>query len=257
MTPGAINSADRDQLFSQALRQHAHSLDLTDLMPVGEWSFGQGVRRAHGNRFFWDLSSTAFNPFGLHHPVVLRATADENSPSAHEFGRDIVALISGLASWRWTLISADHPILQVEDESFFLENSLLKSPLGWSGLEKINQLKSWAVQISESTYFYASTSELPLEVVRDPTAIAWLKLFFTSDILGPDGRLAQVREQLHSKFPSAKIIGTQLLLSHSSPSSLQERGLNVDILSSGQVRLCFPLSYLNSDLEGVKSLLAQ
>ncbi len=257
MTPGAINSADRDQLFSQALRHHAHSLDLLDLMPVGAWTFGQGVRRAHANRFFWDLSSTNFNPFGLHHPVVLRATGDQTSVSAEEFEKGIIALIPGLEDWRWTLVSADHPILKIKDSSFLLENSLLKSPLGWSGLEKINQLKSWAVQISESTYFYASTSELPLEVVRDPTAIAWLKLFFTSDILGPDGRLAQVREQLHIKFPSAKIIGTQLLLSHSSPSSLQERGLNVDILSSGQVRLCFPLSYLISDLEGVKSLLAQ
>ncbi|MFN9109374.1 MAG: hypothetical protein ACK5XN_04800 [Bacteroidota bacterium] len=257
MTPGAINSADRDQLFSQALRQHAHSLDLTDLMPVGKWTFGQGVRRAHGNRFFWDLSSTAFNPFGLHHPVVLRLTEDESSISAREFGRDIVSLIPGLATWRWTLISAENPILRTQDTSFFLENSLLKSPLGWSGLEKVNQLKNWAVKISESTYFYASNCELPAEIVRDATAIAWLKLFFTSDILGPEGRLAQVREQLHSKFSSAKIIGTQILLSHSSPGSLQERGLNLDILTSDQIRLCFPLSYLNSDLEGVKALLAQ
>ena len=73
MTLGVIKSAaaDRDNVFSQALRTHAKSLDLTTTMPVGAWSFGQGIRKAHEERFFWELSSSQFSPLGLHHPLSL------------------------------------------------------------------------------------------------------------------------------------------------------------------------------------------
>lgn len=257
MTPGAINSTERDLLFSQALRQHAHCLDLTELMSVGYWSFGQGVRRAHENRFFWDLSSTGFNPFGLNHPVVLRTLPNDTYEHEQNFGKDIIALIPALADWRWTLIGSDHPLLKIQDSTFLQETSVLSSPLGWNGLEKINQLRSWSVQVSPNTYFFASRDNLPSEHVKDPASNAWIKLFLTLDILGPEGRLADVREQLHSHFPNSRIIGTQVVLSHSSPASLLAKGLKVDILSSDQIRLCFPISFLNSDLEGVKSLLAR
>ena len=116
MTLGVIESAaaDRDNLFSQALRTHAKALDLTTTMPVGAWSFGQGIRKAHKDNFFWELSSSQFSPLGLNHPTALMSTDDLTSaPVAPQvFAKDLVNAFPQLADWTWTLLHAEHTWLK-------------------------------------------------------------------------------------------------------------------------------------------------
>jgi hypothetical protein len=271
MTLGVIKSAaaDRDNDFSQALRTHAKSLDLATTMPVGTWSFGQGIRKAHGERFFWELSSAEFSPLGLHHPLALVSTdvltATPMAPQT--FTQDLLNVFPQLANWTWSLLSSDHAWLkrdwtvscawQKYDGAWLKEeDATLKDSLGWQGFSVLPHLAGWAVKLSASTYWVASPAALPLDGLAASAERAQLRLFLSSDALGPDGRLQEWRRRLLSTFPAAQVTGLNVRIADKSVVELAHRGLSCDDLGGKSIGLCFPLSFLKEDLAGVGKLLS-
>ena len=271
MTLGVIKSAaaDRDNVFSQALRTHAKSLDLTTTMPVGPWSFGQGIRKAHEESFFWELSSSQFSPLGLHHPTALVNTDELTAaPVAPQpFAKDLVSAFPQLTNWTWTLLNAEHAWLKREwstssawkkSEGAWLkeEDTTLKDSLGWQGFSVLPHLAGWAVKLHDSTYWVAAPSPLPQDGLAASTERAQLRLFLSSDALGPEGRLQEWRRQLMTTFPTAQVTGLNVRITNQSAVELAQRGLSCDDLGGKSIGLCFPLSFLKEDLAGVVKLLS-
>lgn len=271
MTLGVIKSAsaDRDNLFSQALRMHAKSLDLNTTMPVGTWSFGQGIRKAQGESFFWELSSSQFSPLGLHHPTTLML-ADESTDAPVEslaFAKDLTNGIPQLAQWTWTLLHADHPWLnrqwsistawQKSHGAWLMEDdATLKDSLGWQGFSELSHLEGWAVKLSQNVYWVASPSALPQDGLAARSERALLRLFLSTDALGPQGRLQELRHLLQTTFPSALVTGLNVRIADLSALDLAPRGLSCDDIGDKGIGLCFPLSFLREDLAGVTKLLS-
>lgn len=271
MTLGAIRSAeaDRDNVFSQALRTHAKSLELKTTMPVGEWNYGQGIRKALGQEFFWELSSKNFSPLGLHHPTAL-VTIDRpasNTEAPQSFSPDFLKAFPQLADWKWTLLSLSHPWMKRDwartsawkkssGPWLFEEDATLKGALGWQGLEEVSQLKGWAVQLNADLCWVASPSELPNDGRDASTERAQLRLFLSVDALGPQGRLQELRLKLLASFPGSTIQGLNVQLNSFTSQTLARKGLSCDDLGENKIGLCFPLSFLEEDLAGVVQLLS-
>ncbi len=266
MTLGVIKSAaaDRDYVFSQALRTHAKSLDLATTMPVGRWTFGQGIRRAHEERFFWELSSSEFSPLGLHHPTALVSTGElPHTPAAPQtFPKDLLNAFPQLDNWTWTLLSADHAWLKREwtvssawkksNGAWLMEeDATLKDSLGWQGFSVLPHLTCWAVKLSASTYWVASPATLPQDGLAASIERAQLRLFLSSDVLGPEGRLQELRRLIIATFPTAQVTGLNVRISDQSAIELAQRGVSCDDLGGKSIGLCFPLSFLKEDLAGV------
>lgn len=271
MTLGAIRSAeaDRDNVFSQALRTHAKSLELKTTMPVGEWNYGQGIRKALEQRFFWELSSKNFSPLGLHHPTALvmidRPVSNTEAPQS--FSPDLLKVFPQLADWKWTLVKRDHPWMKRDwtltsawtkssGPWLFETDATLKSALGWQGLEEVSQLKGWAVQLNSDVCWVASPSELPLDGLDVSNERALLRLFLSADALGPQGRMQELRLRLLQRFPSATIQGLNVQLNSFSSKEMALKGLSCDEVDEKKIGLCFPLSFLVEDLAGVVQLLS-
>jgi hypothetical protein len=271
MTLGVIKSAaaDRDNVFSQALRTHAKSLDLATTMPVGTWTFGQGIRKARNESFFWELSSSEFSPLGLHHPTALVNTDELAAPpvAPQIFPSDLLNAFPQLANWTWTLLSADHAWLKREwtvssawkksDGPWLMEeDATLKDSLGWQGFSVLPHLAGWAVKLNSSTCWVASPATLPQDGLSASTQRAQLRLFLSTDALGPEGRLQEWRRLLISTFPEAQVTGLNVRLTDQSTVELAQRGLSCDDLGGKNIGLCFPLSFLKEDLAGVVKLLS-
>ena len=271
MTLGVIKSAaaDRDNVFSQALRTHAKSLDLTTTMPVGPWSYGQGIRKAHNESFFWELSSSQFSPLGLHHPTAL-VTTDElsfASVAPQPFPKDLLNVLPQLVDWTWTLLRADHTWLKREwsvssawqkytGPWLMEEDATLKDSLGWQGFSELPHLAGWAVKFSKDMYWVASPANLPQDGLAASLERAQLRLFLSSDALGPDGRLQEWRRQLMSTFSTEQVTGLNVRMANISAIELAQQGLSCDDLGRKNIGLCFPLSFLKEDLAGVVKLLS-
>ncbi len=271
MTLGAIRSAeaDRDNVFSQALRTHAKSLELVTTMPVGEWNYGQGIRKALGQQFFWELSSSNFSPLGLHHPTAL-VTIDRpvsNSEAPQSFSPDLLKVFPQLADWKWTLVNRDHPWMKRQwthtsawkkssGDWLFETDATFKGALGWQGLEEVSQLKGWAVQLNSGLCWVASLSELPLDGLDAVNERAQLRLLLSADALGPQGRMQELRLKLLTSFPGSTIQGLNVQLTSFSYQSMALNGLSCDEIDEKKIGLCFPLSFLEEDLAGVVQLLS-
>lgn len=270
MTLGVIRSAeaDRDNVYSQALRTHAKSLELDATMPVGEWTYGQGIRKAHGNHFFWELSSKNFSPLGLHHPTALVAidVPVVNQEAPQSFAVDLLKAFPQLADWKWTIVKGDHAWMKREwthssawkkksGPWLFETDATLKGALGWQGLEEITQLKGWAVQLNSELCWIASNSDLPLDGMAAPTERAQLRVFLSADALGPHGRMQELRHQVSSSFNAATIQGLNVELNAPSSEFFSAKGLSCDDIGGKKIGLCFPLSFLKEDLAGVAKLL--
>jgi len=238
-------------------------------MPVGEWTYGQGIRKALGTHFFWELSSKNFSPLGLHHPTAL-VTVDlpaVNLEPPQSFSADLVKTYPQLTDWKWTIVKGDHAWLKrdwtyssawkkASGAWLFETDTTLKGALGWQGLEEITQLKGWAVQLDSELCWIASSFELPLDGMAAPSDRAQLRLFLSADALGPQGRLQELRLKLISSFPGATVQGLNVELNSPSSQVCALNGLSCDDIDGKKIGLCFPLSFLQEDLAGVAKLLS-
>jgi hypothetical protein len=238
-------------------------------MPVGSWSYGQGIRKAQGESFFWELSSSQFSPLGLHHPTALVQSdaLTTTSVAPQPFAKDLIVAFPQLADWTWTLLGAEHSWLQREwaissawKKSFgswlMEEDATLKDSLGWQGFSELPHLAGWAVKINADTHWVASPTSLPLDGLAASSERALLRLFLSSDALGPEGRLQEWRRHLIGTFQAAKIEGLNVRIEAQSRSELANQGLSCDDLGGNNIGLCFPLSFLKEDLSGVAKLLS-
>lgn len=258
MTLGATppSQTDWDKTFSEHLISHSRSLRLTTVAPVGPWTYGQGIRRAEGSAFFWDLSATNFKPLGLNHPLELKTSTRQDGP-IYNFSDGLIKNFPLLSEFKWTLLPVQHPWLAAQTgEACFAEmDCTLKCDSGWVGFEKLEHLSTWIVSIDGQTLWVASKNPLPHQELPPAQSHPWLHAFLSSDAIGPTGRLRELAELLtHSLNPTARS-GLILTFHNRAPHDLSRRGLNCDIVGDGEIRLCFPLAILSEDVSGLQKLL--
>ena len=238
-----------DTSFSKQLRLHASSLDLKQIGPVGAWEFGQSIRRALGHTFFYDLSLDHFYPLGLHHPATLRVAAHEDNPQS--FGKDLIEALPHLRDFKWAVLSQSrYQDFLKNNNTLVKANASLDSVWGWSVLEQ-NNYQHFSVKLADQTYFLSSIDEIP----SSDTFVhhRWLRLFFSTKVLGPNGRLKVVSEQLRKCFNLSQLNG----LSFNLPlplNQLSSQGIKAEHFSSHEVTLHFPISVLISDIENVEQI---
>jgi hypothetical protein len=267
MTLGANRAAhaDHDNIFSRELRRHAGSLDLTSCAPVGDWNFGQGIRRAAEKSFFWELRAQHFLPLGLNHPIDLSVSSDPLALTPQSFSADVIALFPVLKDWTWSILPSDHEWLKktwVDATAWkkaygenLREDATFKAATGWLGFSVLERLKSWAIPMGEFTWV-ASNQSLPAGGLASEKMIRTLKILLSLDVLAPTGRLAELAQLIQSTFPQASLEGLNLQVKHAHP-TFSARGLAHDSPQPGVIGLCFPLSFLPEDLVGIEKLLTQ
>lgn len=241
-----------DNSFSQKLRLHASSLDLNLIKSVGSWDFGQSIRRAIGDAYFYDLSLSHFWPLGLNHPLSLGP--ESTDPSPQSFRSELVALLPHLEKLQWVVLceksyldfKKGHPVLEKSGTD-------LDSIWGWKFLEE-KQPQSFCVEFADASYWVCSTDPLPNSSLLKHHS--WLNLFLSSTILGPQGRLVAVQSMLKRVFNLPEISGLNLSVSLSSD-LLDTQGIKVRAKSAHESLLHFPVSVLKSDIEKVKQLVEQ
>jgi len=266
MTLGANRAAhaDHDIIFSAELRRNAKSLELTEHMGVGEWDYGQGIRRAHGPKFFWEMRQQNFLPLGLHHPLVLAASKEKAMLAPQSFPAELLKLYPSLKEWQWSVLSLDHPWMKKVWSSStawknavgenLQEDATFKTQAGWQGFSQIGQIHNWSVVMSDGHAWVASSSALPESSGAPDAIVKSMRVLLSLDVLGPQGRIAELHMLLKSNFPHAQLEGLNLQIKHTDV-SLTSRGLAYDQLDNGMMGLCFPLSFLAEDLAGIKQLL--
>lgn len=258
MTPGANppSLTDWDTTFSERLTSHSRSLRLTTVAPVGPWTYGQGIRRANGDAFFWDLRATDFKPLGLNHPLELKAPTRQDGP-IYGFSDGLQKCFPRLAEFKWTLLPAQHSWIAAEaGEACYTETDCtLKCDHGWLGFERLEHLSTWIVPLDAHTLWVASTNPLPQQALPSAQAHQWLHAFLSSDAIGATGRLRELAELLtHALHPTARS-GLVLTFHKRAPHDLPRRGLHCDIVGDEEIRLCFPLAVLSEDVSGLQKLL--
>ncbi len=268
MTPGANGtvSTDQDHAFSQSLRTHAVCLDLQHTMPVGAWTFGQGIRRAHGNQFFWELRSQNFQPLGLNHPITLRPTNFKTEPQ--KFPATLSAFFPELATWQWSLVKAEHPWLQrawqtasawqlaPPTTSWSCElDATFKSEFGWQGFSLLKNLQGWAIHLTPEIVWIAAPTPLPDSQAECGAHWPVMQLLLQADVLSPTGRIQEVQQKLRSLFAPADIAGLNVRLETRHAAELSQRGLAGDSVPPSHLGLAFPLSFLPSELHEIAQLL--
>lgn len=261
MTPAASHSPQvmPGGMLSQALDEHARCLDLSKLMPVGEWDHGQGLRRAKDQAFFFDLRAANFLPFGPNHPLEIAAKLGGSlDTSPHAFPPSLEKVMPGCSTWTWSVFHKDHKWLSRSwrtDGPWLFEDATLKCGAGWRGGSRLLGLQGWSVSLPNDLMFCASPSKLP--VTTSYSASAWLRLFFSEDILGPEGRLRSWQLWLAELCPWGTWEGMNLSFNArpGSRESLAKEGYAVDE-TDGLITAHFALSMWPEDVYTIISALA-
>lgn len=238
-------------MFSDALKTNARVLDLTHMVPVGSCQFGQGARRARDGGFFLDFRSHTFTPFGLNYPAELGASATHDI-SPLEFP----ATLGIPTNWRWCILPQTDPFgLKYHWSSTgpdLFEDATLKSPMGWLGFESLSLVSIWSVSLGAEWVFIASPQKLPNSPTHAAPLVAWLKVFFSNDILGPQGRFHEWTNYLKSKLPMGIWKGMNWTFPCSDPlkvtQALSLKGIAVDPVENG-IRFSFGLSIFPEDID--------
>ncbi|MFP5459785.1 MAG: hypothetical protein ACLGG7_13700 [Bacteriovoracia bacterium] len=247
---------DWDKTFSEHLISHSRSLRLTAAAPVGPWTYGQGIRRAAGDTFYWELSAKNFKPLGLNHPLELRPTTRQDGP-IYGFSDGLQKCFPRLAEFKWTLLPAQHSWIAAEaGKACFTETDCtLKCDHGWLGFERLEHLSTWIVPLDSLTVWVASKKPLPRQELPSAQSHQWLHAFLSSDAIGPTGRLRELAELLtHALNPTSRS-GLILTFHNRAPHDMSRRGLSCDIVGDEEIRLCFPLAILSEDVSGLQKLL--
>ena len=239
-----------DHSFSEQLRLHASSLDLESIGPVGDWDFGQSIRRAKNKSFFYDLSARDFYPLGLNHPLMIRSPITDPSPCA--ISSTLASKLSGLTGLRWVVLSANtydqfkQGKKTVEHEAFTLH-----SLWGLRDFEKVTS-GTLAVRLGDGYWWVLSSLELPGSDTLSHHG--WLNLFLSTDVLGPEGRMARVQKMIMSRFDLSRMDGLSFQ-AKGSAAKLAQMGIRADQVSATQVALHFPVSVLQADIEKIHQLI--
>lgn len=240
--------AENQQSFSAELIANSACLDLEKLGPVGEWDYGQGLRRAKENHYFYELRAKDYSPFGVNHPTWLKAKWFEPSalPSLQAFPNYLSVKYPILKNWRWSIRKA----ASSTPSDWFEEDSTLKSNLGWLGFEKLSQIKGWVVNLKGGHQWIASGEKLTLD---GPTSAAYshhelLRIFLSEDVLGENGRLKNWQSTL-SKYDWGQWSGLNFsFATQATQEELDKIGIAVDV-ANGKVQAHFGLSMLTEDVE--------
>lgn len=261
MTPIASESqqAKNEQSFSAQLRAQAACIDLGQRMPVGAWDYGQGIRRAKGQSFFYELRSKSFCPFGINHPVMLKARmhVPDHEVTVHEFPEHLKAIFPSLTSWRWTIQSPE----QVgSPENAYHEAPDLKSNWGWHGFSVLESCDVWVVHLNENLRWVAR--KVPTSpVAQGPNALeaqSWAKLFLAADVLGPKGRLMEwithMKQYSWGEWQGLNFSFLPKLSPTEAADSLAQAGIAVDI-SNEKIQASFGLSMMPADVETIMGTL--
>ncbi len=239
-----------DLYFSELLRQHASSLDLEALCPVGPWEYGQSIRRAKGDCFFFDLSLKNFYPLGLNHPLMLRPTISDPAPKS--FSEALKARLPGLESRKWVVLSENAYLRYKPNANEIKRKSfIIDSIWGLKELE-VDSADTFSVWLSDASVWVCSKDELPSSDIL--IHHNWMNLFFNPDVLGPEGRLVEVQKKIMTTFEVTSLDGLSLKLSGSSL-ALSLLGLLVESVSDSEYMLHFPVSVLFSDIEKVHQMI--
>jgi hypothetical protein len=241
-----------DNSFSQQLRYHASSLDLKHIGPVGDWDFGQSIRRATGDSFFYDLSLSHFWPLGLNHPLALKSDFRDSTPQI--FKSDLVGQLPHLEKFKWVVLS-DKAYLDFKNAHPLTEkiNAAIDSLWGWKLLEA-KQTQAFSVKLADNSFWVCSID--PLQSSDLVKHHAWLNLFLSTTIIGPQGRLAAVQDMLKKTFNQTELSGLNLNLTMDCE-RLSAKGIKAQAQSPQESTLHFPVSVLKSDLEQVEQLVHQ
>ncbi|MBY0517745.1 MAG: hypothetical protein K2P81_12615 [Bacteriovoracaceae bacterium] len=262
MTLGVTNSAqaDRDIVFSQRLRLNAHSLELKSLMSASkDWDYGQGIRKAVGESYFWELSSEDFLPLGLNHPLFLK-NLDTQTPVeivARHFPTFLNSKFLELKDWTWNLLASEQVNELKITNNCFEEDATIKCQNSWIGFTKLRDHDYWIVKINNELSWVASSKLLPLSTISSPEIRAVFNLFFTEDIMGEGGRVQELNSKLQALFPEFQVEGLNVFINGKSANDLSLKGISCDDLGDKEIRLCFPTSVLQADLEGIREIISQ
>lgn len=239
-----------DHSFSEQLRLHASSLDLESIGPVGDWEFGQSIRRAKDKSFFYDLSARHFYPLGLNHPLMIRSSITDPSPCA--ISSALVNKISGLAGFKWVVLSAS-AYAQFKQGKQIVEHEAFTLHSLW-GLREFEKITSGtiSVRLSDGYWWVLSSVELPNSDSLHHHG--WLNLFLSTDVLGPEGRLARVQKMIMSYFHLSQMEGLSFR-AKGSAAKLALIGIRADQISATEVELHFPVSVLQADIEKIHQLI--
>jgi hypothetical protein len=239
-----------DHSFSEQLRLHASSLDLESIGPVGDWDFGQSIRRAKDKSFFYDLSAHDFYPLGLNHPLMIRSTIIDPSPCA--IPSTLTSKLAGLAGLKWVVLSAN-TYDQFKQGKQILEHEAftLHSLWGLRDFEKI-QSTSISVRLGDGFWWVLSSLELPSSDTQSHHG--WLNLFLSTDVLGPEGRLAKVQKIIMRYFRLSQMEGLSFQTTGSA-AKLALLGIRADQISATEVAFHFPVSVLQADIEKIHQLI--
>lgn len=246
--------------FSTQLKRHAASMDLTQLMPVGKWSYGQGLRRAYDDRFYYELRHDQCGPFGLNHPLALRVRylAGEESIADHNFSESLVRRYPALKEWKWTV--APREFAPVSADTFY-EDSTVKCSGGWMGFSHLQNYSHWVVEWGGGMCWVASKRLLPstTSTVDALEIQALAKLFLSDDVCAPNGRVDYWCQHLMSYQSHGRWEGLNYYFSPVRPPSVTQDelgrlGFALDVVGE-ELRASFALSMLETDVQSIMTAL--
>lgn len=242
--------------FSNELMANAACLDLIKTGPVGEWSFGQGIRKAHSDHFFYELRKKKFSLLGINHPAAIRAKWFEarTVSTTQSFPLYLSTRYPTLKDWTWYIRSKTTH----NEDGWFREDCTLKSEFGWSGFRKLNLLQGWIVDLNNDFEWVASNKESTITDVS-PSSEAFyhqelIKIFLSEDVLGINGRLNNWINRV-STFDFGNWSGLNLSFpTKASEKELNQIGIAADIID-GRLNAHFCLSMLSEDVENIMRVL--
>jgi hypothetical protein len=245
MTPEAGESPT---LFSELLLKHAAVNDLRELMPVGHATLAQGIRRGNGKKFFFELRAAHFLPLGPNHPAAVTAGLKSDLIESQSFPNNLCHAFKGLENWQWSIAN---------NHTGKSTCAPLRFQSGWDFFDKLQTPEPWSMALDEQAMLIISRSPLP--PFSCSSHVGWLRVFFTDDVLGVNGRLNETRNWLRANMPAGDWEGHVFRFKPNGDaptvvSRLAERGLAVDEVS-GDIVLTFPVSFFYEDVQAVAALL--
>ena len=250
---GESQHVKNEQSFSSQLLANAACLDLQALNAVGEWSYGQGIRRAHGDKFFYELRSFDYSPFGINHPITLKARlmADSSVLGAMSFPEHLVKRYPHLVDKKWAIQSKTN---STQSSNSFQEDATLKSTDGWDGFVNASSSPLWIVDIGHNLLWVAGSNLDSKEAVSIEKLAAQelMKLFLSPDVLGENGRLAEWKKSLTQDYQWGRWEGLNFYFTPvqgpvKSAAELSHAGIALDVVGK-ELRACFGLSMLPEDV---------